>query len=105
MAAFGIWTVLAGFFSLAAAAYPLTQFYQYEEDRAHGDRTLVIALGKQRSLYWSLAFVSLAFCFFVGAARLYHPTPWSWALLAAYVEEVRVGQQNEIAQTHAGHDP
>jgi 4-hydroxybenzoate polyprenyltransferase len=79
-----IWTVLAGFFSLAAAAYPLTQFYQYEEDRARGDRTLVIALGKQRSLLWSLAFVSVAFCFFVGASRLYHPTPWSWVLLPAF---------------------
>jgi 4-hydroxybenzoate polyprenyltransferase len=80
-----IWTVLAGFFCLAAAAYPLTQFYQYEEDRMRGDRTLVIALGKRHSLIWSLTFVPLAFCFFVGAARLYHPTPWSWVLLPAFV--------------------
>jgi 4-hydroxybenzoate polyprenyltransferase len=79
-----MWTVLAGFLCLAAAAYPLTQFYQYEEDRLRGDRTLVIALGKRRSLYWSLAFVSLAFCFFLAAARRYHPTPWSWVLLPAY---------------------
>jgi 4-hydroxybenzoate polyprenyltransferase len=78
-----IWTALAGFFSLAAAAYPLTQFYQYEQDLQRGDRTLVIALGKRRSLAWSLAFVAIAFCFFAGAARLYHPTPWSWALLPA----------------------
>jgi 4-hydroxybenzoate polyprenyltransferase len=79
-----IWTVLAGFFCLAAGAYPLTQVYQYEEDRTRGDRTLVIALGKRRSLIWSLAFVTLAFCFFGGAARLYHPTPWTWALLPAF---------------------
>lgn len=78
------WTVLAGFFCLAAAAYPLTQVYQYEQDRTRGDRTLVLALGKQRSLYWSLAFVTLAFCFLAGAARLYHPTPWSWALVSAF---------------------
>lgn len=79
-----IWTILAGFFSLAAAAYPLTQFYQYKEDRARGDRTLVIALGKRYSLTWSLVFVTAAFGFFLGAARLYHPTSWSWALLPAY---------------------
>jgi 4-hydroxybenzoate polyprenyltransferase len=79
-----ILTVLAGFFCLAAAAYPLTQFYQYEEDGARGDRTLVIALGKQRSTIWSLAFVSVAFCFFLGAAQLYHPTAWSWVLVLAF---------------------
>ena len=79
-----IWTVLAGFFCLAAAAYPLTQVYQYDEDLQRGDRTLVIALGKKRSLFWSLAFVPLAFSFFLGAARLYHPTPWSWTLLPAF---------------------
>jgi 4-hydroxybenzoate polyprenyltransferase len=79
-----MWTVLAGFFCLAAAAYPLTQFYQYEEDRTRGDRTLVIALGKRRSRIWSLAFLIVAFCFFLGAARLYHPIPWSWALLPAF---------------------
>jgi 1,4-dihydroxy-2-naphthoate octaprenyltransferase len=79
-----IWTVLAGFFCLAAAAYPLTQIYQYDEDLQRGDRTLVIALGKRRSLIWSLCFTPLAFGFFLGAARLYHPTLWSWALLPAF---------------------
>jgi 1,4-dihydroxy-2-naphthoate octaprenyltransferase len=79
-----IWTALAGFFCLAAAAYPLTQVYQYDEDVQRGDRTLVIALGKRRSLLWSLAFAPLAFVFFLGAARLYHATPWSWALLPAF---------------------
>jgi hypothetical protein len=35
-------------------------------------------------LIWSLVFVAIAFSFFLGAARLYHPTPWSWVLLPAF---------------------
>jgi 4-hydroxybenzoate polyprenyltransferase len=78
-----IWTVMAGFFCLAAGAYPLTQIYQYEEDVARGDRTLVIALGKRRALHWSLALVLVAFVFFGVAAWRYRATPWSLALLPA----------------------
>jgi 4-hydroxybenzoate polyprenyltransferase len=78
-----IWTVMAGFFCLAAGAYPLTQVYQYEEDVARGDRTLVIAIGKRRALLWSLVFVLTAFAFFGVAAWRYRATPWSLALLPA----------------------
>jgi 4-hydroxybenzoate polyprenyltransferase len=77
--------VLAGFFCLASAAYPLTQVYQYEEDRARGDRTLVIALGKQGALRWSLTFVLAAFALFGAAAWQDHRTPWAFALLVAFV--------------------
>jgi 4-hydroxybenzoate polyprenyltransferase len=77
--------VLAGFFCLAAAAYPLTQIYQYEEDLARGDRTLVIALGKRGALRWSLAFVVVASALLSAAVSLVHTTLWSLALPAAFV--------------------
>ena len=76
--------VLAGFFCLAAAAYPLTQIYQYAEDLARGDRTLVIALGKRGARRWSLAFVVVAFAFLSAAVWQHRLTPWSWVLWAAF---------------------
>jgi 4-hydroxybenzoate polyprenyltransferase len=77
--------VLAGFFCLAAAAYPLTQIYQYEEDVARGDRTLVIALGKRNALRWSVAFALVAFGFLGAAAWQYHRTAASLFLLVAFM--------------------
>jgi 4-hydroxybenzoate polyprenyltransferase len=77
--------VLAGFFCLAAAAYPLTQIYQYDEDVARGDRTLVIALGKRNALRWSIAFVLLSFGFLGAAAWHDHRTAASLFLLVAFV--------------------
>jgi 4-hydroxybenzoate polyprenyltransferase len=76
--------VLAGFFCLASAAYPLTQIYQYEEDRARGDRTLVIALGKRGALRWSLSFAIVALVFLGAATLQYGRTPWAAALLATF---------------------
>ncbi len=43
--------VTIGFAFLFGALYPMTQIYQIEEDRARGDRTLVIQLGESRSLW------------------------------------------------------
>ncbi|MBI4913004.1 MAG: UbiA prenyltransferase family protein [Acidobacteria bacterium] len=43
-----------GFFLLFAALYPMTQIYQVQEDRARGDRTLVIRLGEGPSLALAL---------------------------------------------------
>jgi 4-hydroxybenzoate polyprenyltransferase len=43
-----------GFAFLFGALYPPTQIYQIEEDRARGDRTLVIKLGETRSLALAL---------------------------------------------------
>jgi lycopene elongase/hydratase (dihydrobisanhydrobacterioruberin-forming) len=47
--------VVIGFAFLFGALYPMTQIYQIEEDRARGDRTLVIKLGEARSLWLALA--------------------------------------------------
>jgi lycopene elongase/hydratase (dihydrobisanhydrobacterioruberin-forming) len=58
-----LWAVLTllAFCPLFAALYPLTQLYQYEEDRARGDRTLALVLGMRRSLLFALAAMLLAF--------------------------------------------
>jgi 4-hydroxybenzoate polyprenyltransferase len=57
--------VLLAFCPLFASLYPLTQLYQFEEDRSRGDRTLALILGMRRSLIvavvaWVLAFGLLA---------------------------------------------
>jgi len=46
----GMLAVAAGFAFLFGALYPTTQIYQVDEDRARGDRTLVIVLGEGASL-------------------------------------------------------
>ena len=77
--------VLLGFCPLFAALYPLTQIYQFEEDRRRGDRTLALTLGVKRSLLVSLAAAAAGHCLFILAGWL---TGWSgddgwrWALLA-----------------------
>lgn len=53
--------ILLGFGPLFAALYPLTQFYQLEEDRARGDRTLALLLGVHSSLLFSVAMTVAAF--------------------------------------------
>ncbi|OQA30661.1 MAG: 1,4-dihydroxy-2-naphthoate octaprenyltransferase [Acidobacteria bacterium ADurb.Bin340] len=56
----------AGFGLLFAALYPATQIYQVEEDRARGDRTLVIRLGVPRSLVLALVAIYAAHgCFWI----------------------------------------
>ena len=79
------WAVLVflGFCPLFAGFYPLTQFYQFEEDRRRGDRTLALVLGIRRSLLVSIGCVGLAFLLF-GAAFVHAPAPRAWpALLLA----------------------
>jgi len=58
--------VALGFFFLFVAFYPLTQIYQMGEDRARGDKTLALALGKRNALRVALLAVGLAFTFFLG---------------------------------------
>jgi len=53
--------VLLAFCPLFAGLYPLTQLYQFDEDRRRGDRTLALILGMQKSLIVALASVVLAF--------------------------------------------
>jgi 4-hydroxybenzoate polyprenyltransferase len=60
--------VFAAFAPLFAALYPLTQIYQFEEDRRRGDRTLALMLGERRSLLVAVAGAVLAFLLFALAA-------------------------------------
>jgi 4-hydroxybenzoate polyprenyltransferase len=61
--------MLLAFGLLFASLYPLTQIYQFAEDRARGDRTLALALGERGSLSVALVFAILAFAAFAHAAR------------------------------------
>ena len=53
--------VLLAFCPLFAGLYPLTQLYQFDEDRRRGDRTLALILGMQRSLTVAAVSTLLAF--------------------------------------------
>lgn len=64
-AAHGI--VLLAFCPLFASLYPLTQLYQFEEDRARGDRTLALILGMRRSLLVAVGAAVVAFLMLAGA--------------------------------------
>ncbi|MEP6572462.1 MAG: UbiA family prenyltransferase [Gemmatimonadota bacterium] len=59
--------VLFAFCPLFAALYPLTQIYQFEEDRQRGDRTLALILGIRRSLLIAVAAASFAYGVFFAA--------------------------------------
>ena len=62
--------VLFAFCPLFAALYPLTQLYQFEEDRARGDRTLALMLGMRASLSIAITASGVAFACFAVAAML-----------------------------------
>ena len=70
-----------GFAFLFGALYPMTQIYQIAEDRARGDRTLVIRLGEAPSLWLAALLALLAHaCFLSGLLRAgRHP----WAVLVS----------------------
>ncbi|HYT81862.1 MAG TPA: UbiA family prenyltransferase [Gemmatimonadales bacterium] len=53
--------VLLAFCPLFAGLYPLTQLYQFEEDRRRGDRTLALIVGMRAGLVVALASTLLAF--------------------------------------------
>jgi 4-hydroxybenzoate polyprenyltransferase len=55
--------VLLAFAFLFAALYPLTQLYQFDEDRRRGDRTLALVIGMRRSLFFAVSMCLLAFAF------------------------------------------
>jgi 4-hydroxybenzoate polyprenyltransferase len=59
--------VLLAFCPLFASLYPLTQLYQFEEDRLRGDRTLGLILGMRRSLQLALLAAVIAFAIFAAA--------------------------------------
>jgi len=61
--------VFVAFAPLFAALYPLTQLYQFEEDRRRGDRTLALMLGERASLLVALGATVVAFLLFVLAGE------------------------------------
>jgi 1,4-dihydroxy-2-naphthoate octaprenyltransferase len=63
---------LLAFCPLFAGLYPLTQLYQFDEDRRRGDRTLALILGMQNSLVVAIASVGLAFGLLGWAAAVLH---------------------------------
>ncbi|MFN8009879.1 MAG: UbiA family prenyltransferase [Holophagaceae bacterium] len=76
----------AGFGLLFAALYPMTQIYQVAEDRARGDRTLVIRMSVPRSLDMALAALALAHGAFARAAWIHGRQPlWLAGSLAAWL--------------------
>jgi 4-hydroxybenzoate polyprenyltransferase len=80
--------VLLGFCPLFAGLYPLTQLYQFEEDRRRGDRTLALILGIRVSLAVAIACTLLAFALFAWAALRLAAGAWSLAFalpLAAWL--------------------
>ena len=66
--------VLLAFCPLFAGLYPLTQLYQFDEDRRRGDRTLALILGMRVSLAVALACTLLAFMMLIWAAVVRHAT-------------------------------
>jgi 1,4-dihydroxy-2-naphthoate octaprenyltransferase len=77
--------VLLAFCPLFAALYPLTQLYQFDEDRRRGDRTLALILGMRTSLIVAIACVVLAFGLFGWAAALLRLRAWALVVpLAAW---------------------
>jgi 4-hydroxybenzoate polyprenyltransferase len=81
--------VFVGFAPLFASLYPLTQIYQFEEDRRRGDRTLALMLGERASLVVALVAAVVAFLLFglAGEGRGWLTTGamggWRMALLGA----------------------
>ena len=58
------WLLFGAFCPLFAALYPLTQLYQFEEDRRRGDRTLALILGMQTSLRLAVGATLAGFALF-----------------------------------------
>jgi 4-hydroxybenzoate polyprenyltransferase len=78
--------VLLAFCPLFAGLYPLTQLYQFEEDRRRGDRTFALILGMRASLVVAVACVVLAFALLGWAAVVVGATAWPLAVpLAAWL--------------------
>ena len=62
--------VLLAFCPLFAGLYPLTQLYQFDEDRRRGDRTLALILGMRASLFVALGATLLAFALLAWAGLI-----------------------------------
>ena len=73
--------VLLAFCPLFAGLYPLTQLYQFDEDRRRGDRTLALILGMRASLVVATISTLVAFGIFAWAIGVLHVAAKGWALL------------------------
>jgi 4-hydroxybenzoate polyprenyltransferase len=73
--------ILLAFCPLFAGLYPLTQLYQFDEDRRRGDRTLALILGMRTSLVVATISTLVAFGIFASAVGILHAAAKSWALL------------------------
>jgi len=62
--------VLLAFCPLFAGLYPLTQLYQFDEDRRRGDRTLALILGMRAGLVVAIVSTLVAFGLFAWAAAI-----------------------------------
>jgi 4-hydroxybenzoate polyprenyltransferase len=82
------WMIFAGFAFLFAAVYPMTQFYQKEEDLRKAARTLVLVLGDTHSMLFIHLSLACATASWLIAAlgrqiALVNPlSPLGWSCLA-----------------------
>lgn len=98
--------ILLAFCPLFAGLYPLTQLYQFAEDRRRGDRTLALILGMRNSLAVALGCTLGAFALFAAAAALLEPGLWAFALavpLAAWLRVLVPWYRDHAAWTPALH--
>ena len=99
--------VLLGFCPLFASLYPLTQIYQFEEDRRRGDRTLALILGMKASLIAAIAAALMAFVCFAAAALRRGAQLWQWIgitiALAGWLAVLLPWYRRRDAMTSAEH--
>ena len=77
--------ILLAFCPLFAGLYPLTQLYQFDEDRRRGDRTLALILGMRASLVVATLATLLAFGLFAWATWRLPVGPKALTLLVPLV--------------------
>jgi len=77
----GMAVVLWSFCALFASLYPLTQLYQFEEDRRRGDHTLALRFGMRGSLLVAIGAAAVAFAMLFWAASRAEAARWQWGAL------------------------
>jgi 4-hydroxybenzoate polyprenyltransferase len=98
--------VLLAFCPLFAGLYPLTQLYQFEEDRRRGDRTFALIVGMRRALAGAVVCTLAAFALFGWAAVLLGAGRWTVALavpLAAWLAVLVPWYRGHAGWTPAQH--
>jgi len=98
--------ILLGFCPLFGGLYPLTQLYQFEEDRRRGDRTFALIVGMRASLALAIGCTVLAFGVFAWAALSLRAGAWAIALavpLAAWLGTLVPWYRGRAAWTPRDH--